>query len=118
VIEAHLALSAWIIPPDWHVVREPEHLVLARPADRRVEQAGDADAVRQPTLDSGCDEARGQERQRDRHVDVAPAAGLPCRDGVDCRGSGLDLGQPLPPARDGGDELGPSVGPDWKGSGS
>jgi putative tryptophan/tyrosine transport system substrate-binding protein len=32
-------------------VREPEHAVLARPADRRVEQAGDADAARQSTFD-------------------------------------------------------------------
>jgi hypothetical protein len=57
-------------------VREPEHLVLARPRDRGVEQAGDADPVRQPTFDGGLDEARCQEGQRDRHVDVALAAGL------------------------------------------
>ena len=59
-------------------VREPEHQVLARPRDRRVEQAGDADPVWQSTFDGGLDEARRQEGQRDRHVDVALAAGLPC----------------------------------------
>jgi hypothetical protein len=32
-------------------VREPEHLMLARPRYRRVEQAGDADPVRQSTFD-------------------------------------------------------------------
>ena len=45
--------------------------MLARPADRRVEQAGDADPVWQPTFDGGLDEARRQEGQRDRHMDVA-----------------------------------------------
>jgi hypothetical protein len=30
-------------------------------------------------------------------MDVALAAALPCRNAVDCRGAGLDLGQPLPP---------------------
>jgi hypothetical protein len=94
-------------------VREPENLMLARPRDRRVEQAGDADPVLQPPFDGGLDEARCQEGQRDRHVDVARAAALPCGDGVDCRGAGLDLGQPLPPASDGGDggdELDSGVG--------
>ena len=38
--------------------REPEHLMLARPRDRRVEQAGDADTVWQSTFDGGFDEAR------------------------------------------------------------
>jgi hypothetical protein len=85
-------------------VREPEHLMLARPRDRRVEQAGDADPVRQSTFDGGLDEARCQEGQRDRHVDVALAAGLPCGDAVDCCGAGPDLGQPLPSARDYGDD--------------
>jgi hypothetical protein len=37
-------------------------------------------------------------------------AGLPCGDAIDGHGAVLDLGQPLPSARDGGDELDPSVG--------
>jgi hypothetical protein len=88
-------------------MREPKHLMLARPRDRRVEQASDSVPVRQPTLDGGCDEARCEEGERDRHVDVALAAGLPCRDAVDCYGAGLDLGQPLPSTRDCGDEFSP-----------
>ena len=36
--------------------REPQHLMLTRPRDRRVEQAGDADPVWQPTFDGGFDE--------------------------------------------------------------
>jgi hypothetical protein len=32
-------------------VRQPEHLMLPRPCDRRIEQAGHADPVRQTTLD-------------------------------------------------------------------
>jgi hypothetical protein len=95
-------------------MREPEHLVLARPADRRVEQAGDADPVRQSAFDGGLDEARREEGQRDGHVDVALAAGLPCGDTVDCYGVGLDLGQPLPSARNRGDELRASIGADQK----
>jgi hypothetical protein len=31
--------------------------MLARPADRRIEQAGDADPMRQSTFDGGYDEA-------------------------------------------------------------
>jgi hypothetical protein len=57
-------------------VREPKHLVLARPRDRRVEEAGDADPAWQSTFDGSRDEARCEEGQRDRHVDVALAAGL------------------------------------------
>jgi hypothetical protein len=91
-------------------VRQPEHLMLARPRDRRVEQAGDADSVWQSALDGGLDEARCQEGQRDRHIDVALAAGLPSGDAVDGRSAVLDLRQPLPPARDCGDELDPGVG--------
>jgi hypothetical protein len=35
-----------------------QHLLLTRPCDRCVEQAGDADPVWQPTCDGGFDEAR------------------------------------------------------------
>ena len=41
--------------------RQSEHLVLSRPCDRRVEQTGGSDAVWQPALDRGCDQARCQE---------------------------------------------------------
>jgi hypothetical protein len=58
-------------------VCEPEHPMLARPRDRRVEEAGESDPVGQSTLDGGFDEARCQEGQRVRHADVALAAGLP-----------------------------------------
>ena len=96
-------------------VREPERLVLARPRGRRVEQAGDADPVWQSAFDGGRDEARREEGQRDGHVDVALAAGLPCGDAVDCHGGSLDLGQPLSSARNRGDELDPGVGADRTG---
>ena len=96
-------------------VREPEHLVLVCPRDGRIEQAGNADPVRQSAFDGGFDETRCEEGEGDRHVDVALAAGLTCRDAVDCYGSGLNLGQLLPSARDGGDELDPCVGADRNG---
>jgi hypothetical protein len=38
-------------------MRESQHLMLTRPCDRRIEQAGDSDSARQPTIDSGLDEA-------------------------------------------------------------
>jgi hypothetical protein len=85
-------------------------MMLTRPCDRRIEQAGDADATRQPTIDRGLDEAWREEGQRDRHIDVALAAGLTCGDGVDS-GAGLDLGEPVSCARDRGDELDPGAEP-------
>jgi hypothetical protein len=93
-------------------VREPQHLLLTRPCDRCVEEAGDTDSARQPTIDSSLDEARREERQRYRHADVALAARLPCGDAVNRRGAGLDFGQPPSFPCDCGDELDPGVGPD------
>jgi hypothetical protein len=94
-------------------VREPQHLVLVRPPDGRIEQAGNADPVRQPTFDGGFDETWREEGERDRHIDVALAAGLAIGNVVDRRGAGLDLGQPPPAPRNRGDELGPGVSPNW-----
>jgi hypothetical protein len=42
-------------------MRESQHLMLTRPCDRRIEQAGDTDSARQPTTDSGLDEAWREE---------------------------------------------------------
>jgi hypothetical protein len=36
---------------------ESQHLMLSRPSDRCIEQAGDADSARQSTVDGGFDEA-------------------------------------------------------------
>jgi hypothetical protein len=36
-------------------VRQPQHLMLARPCDGRIKQAGDADSVWQTTLDGSFD---------------------------------------------------------------
>jgi hypothetical protein len=52
-------------------VRETQHLMLTPPRDRRVEEAGDTDPLGQSTVDSSLDEARCEEGQRDRHMDVA-----------------------------------------------
>ena len=81
------------------------------------EQAGDANPVRQSTVDGGVDEARCEEGQRERHMDVALAAGLSRSDAFDGNGPGFDFGQPPPPARYGGDELGSGVGADRMGFG-
>jgi hypothetical protein len=55
-------------------VREPHHLLLTRPCDRCIGEAGDTDSARQPTIESRFDEAGREESQRDRHADVALAA--------------------------------------------
>jgi hypothetical protein len=91
--------------------------MLTRPCDRCIEQAGDSDSARQPTIDSGLDEAWRQKGKRDRHMNVALAAGFTFGDGVDRRGAGLDLGEPVSYARDRGDELDPGVGADRAGFG-
>ena len=53
-----------------------EHLVLLGPFGRQVGEAGNAHAVRKSTVDSRFDEIRREERERDRHVDLAGAASL------------------------------------------
>jgi hypothetical protein len=68
-------------------VSEPEHLVLLRPPDRRIKQAGNADPMRQSTFDGGFDETRRKEREGDSHIDVALAAGLAIGNVVDGRGA-------------------------------
>jgi hypothetical protein len=70
-------------------VREAHYLMLARPRDRC--------SVRQP-FDDNFDEAWREDR-RDRHIDVALAAGFSCGDAIDGHGAVLDLGQPFGPPR-------------------
>jgi hypothetical protein len=53
--------------------RQSKQPVLVRPLHRRIEQTGDADPVRQPTIDSSTDEAWREEGRR------SPAAGRPLR---------------------------------------
>jgi hypothetical protein len=80
------------------------------PYDGRVQQARDADALRQLAFEGCLDEVRPQERQRNHHIHMPLAAVLPWRDVVDARDPCLDLGEPEPPARD--DELRPRLHPD------
>jgi hypothetical protein len=44
-------------------VRESQHLLLTRPCDRCIEEAGDTDPARKPTIDSRFDEAWREESQ-------------------------------------------------------
>ena len=44
-------------------VSEPEQLMLTRPCDRCIEEAGDTDSARKPTIDSRFDEAWREESQ-------------------------------------------------------
>jgi hypothetical protein len=99
-------------------VGETEQLMLMRPCDRCIEEAGDTDSARQPTIDSSFDEAWRKESQRYRHADVTLAARLLCGYAIDRRGTGLDFGQPLPSPRDCADELDPGIGADREDCGS
>jgi hypothetical protein len=85
---------------------------------RPVQETGDTDSARQPTIDSSFDETWREEGQRYRHADVALAARLPCGDAVDRRGTGLDFGQPLPSPGDCADELEPALRADRTSFGS
>jgi hypothetical protein len=49
------------------------------------------------------------------NADVTLAAGLPCGDAVDRRGTGIDFGQPLPSPCDCSDELDRGVSADREG---
>src|ERR1700722_10448121 len=93
-------------------VGETEQLMLTRPSDGRVEQAGNADATGEPAVDGRLDEVRCEEGERDRHLDVSLAASLPSGDAVDRRDTGRDFGQPLASSRDCSDELDPNIGAD------
>ena len=70
-----------------------EGLVLPRPFDGQITEAGDPQAVRQMPIDCGFDEIGGYESQRDRHVDFAHAA---CGAGGDALGRGTKPSD-LPP---------------------
>jgi hypothetical protein len=86
--------------------------MLSGPYCRAIEHASNTNSVWKATLDRSLDEARCEESQRNRHVDMPRAAVLPSRDVVDRRRTRLDLGEPEPPARDRGDEFGPRLHPD------
>jgi hypothetical protein len=73
-------------------VREPQHLVLGRPRKVRIDQAGNADPVRQSTFGVGSDKTRRKGGEGDRHIDVALAAALAIGNALDGRGASLDLG--------------------------
>ena len=68
-----LAILRWV---------KTQCLVLSRPLGRQVVKARDAQAVRELTVNRGLDEIRSQERERDRHIDLANAAPFSVRNVV------------------------------------
>jgi hypothetical protein len=60
-----------------------KQLMLARPRDRRIEEAGDSDPAWRSAFDSGLDESWCEEGHRYRHINVTLAASLPCGNAVD-----------------------------------
>lgn len=90
---------------------QTESHILSRPFGRRIAQIGDADAAGEPTFDRGCDQTRSDEGHLDRHVDVTNAALVALSDLFDIVDSaGNDLIQPLPPACDGLEQTGSTLG--------
>jgi hypothetical protein len=63
-----------------------------RPLRRRITQTGDANAPRQASIDCGLDQARCEEGERYRHIDLSNAAFFAFGDVLDVDGvSGDDL---------------------------
>jgi hypothetical protein len=84
---------------------ETEHLALARPFGGHVGEASDAEAMRKSSLDGRFDEIGRQERQRDRHVDLADAAPLAFCNATRIRGCiAQKFGEPAPTSRGRGDQ--------------
>ena len=93
--------------------RQTEHRVLAGPLGRGIAETSDADAARQSSLNGSLHEFRREERERDRHVDLADAAFFACSDLIDTGdGAGNDLFKPAPTTRDGCDKCGAGLGAD------
>ena len=58
------------------VRREAKDSPLTRPFGRQIGKAGHAHAVGKPAVDRGLDEIRGEEGERDCHIDLPNAAFL------------------------------------------
>src|SRR5437899_7800616 len=85
--------------------RKPKHLVLAGPFGRQVGEADYSHAMRKASFDRRLDEVGREEGERHRHVDLADAAALSCRDVFRiCRGVGDELIEPAAAADNRGDE--------------
>ena len=65
--------------------RKTEHLVLPGPFGRRIGEASNAHAMRQPAIDGRFDQIGREESQRDGHVDFSRAAVFSRRDAVRTR---------------------------------
>jgi hypothetical protein len=65
-----------------------EHLVLLGPCGGQVGEAGNAHAMRKPTVNRRFDEIGREERKRDRHIDLTDAAPLAFGNSF---GRGLDV---------------------------
>ena len=60
--------------------RQTEHRVLAGPLGRSIAETRDADPARQSPLDGSLHELGGEERERDRQIDLSNAAFVPRSD--------------------------------------
>src|SRR5258708_39156212 len=63
--------------------RQTEHRVLAGPLGRSIAETRDADPARQSPLDGSLHELGGEERERDRQIDLSNAAFVPRSDLLD-----------------------------------
>jgi hypothetical protein len=79
--------------------------VLAAPLDRQIAQASHANTAREPSLSCGLDEARGQEGESNRPINLPDAAPLTLGNVLDVRNSRDELIQPQPRLCDRADEV-------------
>ena len=92
---------------------ESENSVLAGPLGRHVAEPGDADAAREVSVERRLKEGGREERERDRHVDLARAAAFSLSDRLGtCLRIDGELIKPAMPPGDGLDEGVASLGAD------
>jgi hypothetical protein len=93
---------------------QSERLELPAPLGRRITKPLYADAARQATFNGCSDEIWGEERERDRHVDLTRAAFFARGNLFDFRDSArYDLVEPASASGDCADEARATLDPGW-----
>ena len=85
---------------------------MAGPLGRSIAETSYADTPGQPSFDGRLHQPRCEERQRNRHIDLANAALFTRSNLLDTDGTGNDLKKPTPAARDRCDKCGARLSAD------
>jgi hypothetical protein len=93
---------------------QSERLELPAPICRSIAESLDSYAAWQPPFDRCSDKIRGEERERDRHVDLTHAAFLACRDLLNIgHGARHNLIEPATTSGDCANEARAAFDPRW-----